>query len=490
VDWATFTYTKSISQATPNTFGEILSQNHPKSKRIYFWGGADSADNRAEKRELWHFQADNFEASWELETPVMPTNISVVGIADPNIYPPNTNFILGTLVAHRNRLFLFYTMGGVMSLLTYGFTCPAVLALDKYGDCTPCPSGSVLRNSTCFPCDLGETSLGGTTSCTPCPSGTFGVYADDLSRTVCQPCAAGTFANQTGQTSCLPCPDQTASIVGSSNCSRCPPGQYASGGRCASCPLGQTTNVGQDGCELCPPGFSTTITSPVTCVACNDTNMYSNATTGGICISCPAGHVASLARSSCVPCPSGQYHPGLNSPVCVFCFDGYSSAAASTSCVRCPSSTYSSAETSRLCTNCPDGLVSSSNRAFCLEAFSFMSSPVASASPTPRGSSSLSSSPSQSNYSAVIAAIVLACILGIALIALVVLFVFYRKARQAETSAAAAAAGSFGLTPSSKKSASPTESPKGKPSAQEPERTESSSGESSSDKESSSDESS
>jgi len=124
--------------------------------------------------------------------------------------------------------------------------------------CEGCPMGTysnegVASASECKTCPPGTiTRKIGTTECERCPWGTY-----ESERTKCIHCPAGTFAptGVAGIEECIPCPaGSIAHGTGSTQCAKCPEGQYESKRiECLNCPSGMTSPAGSKSVSECKP---------------------------------------------------------------------------------------------------------------------------------------------------------------------------------------------------------------------------------------------
>jgi hypothetical protein len=129
-----------------------------------------------------------------------------------------------------------------------------------------CPAGYYMATGLkgakyCTPCPSGSTSTPpNSQSCTPCPAGT---YNADLGGK-CQNCEAGYYA-KAGATQCDWCYTEENNWTDGKQCTKCPPGSYASPAnikQCHKCKAGVkccTVNPSKN-CPACPAG------TPVACL--------------------------------------------------------------------------------------------------------------------------------------------------------------------------------------------------------------------------------
>jgi hypothetical protein len=313
---------------------------------------------------------DTVTLTWALGWDLGQPNTTFVGVADPSVAPAYTYFP-GLAVTHKARLFLhgsfipsFYSN----SLFTYDVICPGQV-INEYADCTDCNKG-FYANETCQPCPIGTSTIPPLRSCQSCPAGTFGA-AGSTGEGVCFPCAAGMFNNRSGQLLCSACPSGFTSQSGASNCSLlCPPGYFANSttnGLCSPCPIGSVPKDGGVGCQVCPAGTTTISAGDARCSPCTDElNLFSNASTYGVCSTCASGAISSPDKGSCVPCPAGTFHLAPHVPLCVPCPAGNFSTAGVTACSQCPPNTFSNEDTKGNCESCTPPLVPTRSQNGCI----------------------------------------------------------------------------------------------------------------------------
>ena len=115
-------------------------------------------------------------------------------------------------------------------------------------------------------CPSGSYGLDGSSPCTLCPMGT---YASGTGNTRCTFCGGSTYSNTNGTTSCSACAANTAAIEGGWVC--CAANQYNTYGSssCLSCPAGTVSAAGSSSCtcsastfllqtyySYCPTGYT------------------------------------------------------------------------------------------------------------------------------------------------------------------------------------------------------------------------------------------
>jgi hypothetical protein len=170
-----------------------------------------------------------------------------------------------------------------------------------------------------------------------CAAGTFNPFVGANSSAACQPCAAGRYSWLVGanaSSSCQPCAAGRYSwLVGanaSSSCQPCAGGMFSSivgansSAVCQLCPAGASCAAGAAVPVMCAPG-SFALASSVICPAC-PVGTYSElagANSSTACRMCPAGLLATLDHSKCVPtCPPGAFRSADASFQCTSCIGG------------------------------------------------------------------------------------------------------------------------------------------------------------------------
>jgi hypothetical protein len=225
-----------------------------------------------------------------------------------------------------------------------GFSCPVLCG-------SSCPGGQYISagctssaNIQCASCSPGNYCNG--VSSSQCPPGT---YQANGGQTYCNGCGVNTYSNSYGWTSCAPCPGGYFSPISSSSCSTCGGGQYWNGNGCSTCPANTYSGGGVSSCPGCPSGqYSTAGAS--SCTACGPGRYWN----GNGCSQCPIGQFSATgASTSCSPCTSGYYCPGLGMSSPTPCGSiGYSGAGQS-ACTACPTnSTVKNAATTTPLTGC------------------------------------------------------------------------------------------------------------------------------------------
>lgn len=109
---------------------------------------------------------------------------------------------------------------------------------------------------------------------------------------------------------------------------------------CKQCPVGTFSRVAAAGitvCEECPLNHVSALgsTSIAACIPCSG---LGNHYIGGsqYCL-CPAGYMAALGSTTCVPCGEGTYTPSEGWIQCLPCLSfAYTKGTAATACTNCP----------------------------------------------------------------------------------------------------------------------------------------------------------
>ena len=165
---------------------------------------------------------------------------------------------------------------------------------------------------------------------------------------VCEACPAGTWGDGTN---CNTCSAGTYSTAGSSSCTNCPAGKYASSAGSSSC-----TNCLTTGVASC----SATTGKATSCKA-----GYGFNSSNGTCTSCAIGRYSTGGASSCGYCSSTNYGAWggncgtVTRNVTTYCTKagstsstGNSSTTTKTTTMSCSGHTYCSASTNGTCTSC------------------------------------------------------------------------------------------------------------------------------------------
>eukprot|EP01048_Picozoa_sp_COSAG05_P016766 COSAG05_NODE_2202_length_3405_cov_29.546884_1_plen_380_part_00 len=191
--------------------------------------------------------------------------------------------------------------------------------------CQQCSTGEyvdVAGRTACVLCSSGTQSNGARTQCEACDAGTYS--NPPLHITTCRTCGTGQYQPEPSSSSCTacggsvdssrthcePCAAGEFAVSGSGPCQTCPMGRYqpSAGLRssCIACAAGQSSDEARTGCEECSAGKSTDASSGGTfCTNCLR-GQYQPYTGQSQCITCPAGQISNIRRTTCENCPSGQ----------------------------------------------------------------------------------------------------------------------------------------------------------------------------------------
>ena len=159
-----------------------------------------------------------------------------------------------------------------------------------------------------------------------------------LGSSVCTDCFRGTYASQTGQSSCTSCIEGTFSTtlgaISNSTCVDCPRGKFGNittAGTAGSMQLLPSSEI--LACSLCASGSYSTATgakSISTCLPC-DKGTFQSSSGASTCQTCPAGSYSWIGNSTCTLSPPGSFSP-LHSSTSFDCPVGsFSSTAGSAS---------------------------------------------------------------------------------------------------------------------------------------------------------------
>ena len=313
--------------------------------------------------------------------------------------------------------------------------------------CSPCSPGRY-RNADeeggsfgCMACAAGHYSVAGQTECIECPatkdstrmasviaansgsgSRRLGTKADAAAADQCPtlPCPAGFSGGRFragqwrpssddtgGSSACSPCtPGRFATHAGTIECMLCPAGrrQNAAGAkRCDGCQAGRARGSLGEGagafggygieCELCVAGRFTDIAGAVECTKCAAGQFgHTGAATRSCSGTCKAGHFSepgalrcatcqpgrfqgAEAQHSCSECGKGRFSHGGASSIeelslrdaaigCAACTSGrFSPATGMQYCQLCARGRYASKDASEACMFCPTGQTSPGPRA-------------------------------------------------------------------------------------------------------------------------------
>ncbi|XP_035824571.1 uncharacterized protein LOC101861248 [Aplysia californica] len=176
-------------------------------------------------------------------------------------------------------------------------------SVDRFGQCTICP------NSDFITAGSATTSVAGC-NVANCSAGSFLPTGSNT----CQLCGLAEYQPEKWQTSCLGCPVDTTTpqlgAVSESDCFlNCPVGKEDINGACRECPIGYfKITVGTGSCEKCPDGFITNSTGSTSSTDCELSD-------------CQPGTYRDT-RSTCQPCPYGQFQPAERQDKCIDCATG------------------------------------------------------------------------------------------------------------------------------------------------------------------------
>jgi len=136
--------------------------------------------------------------------------------------------------------------------------------------------------------------------CNACPSGTFSTQGSSA----CSNCTAGTYATNSSSSACTTClPGKFSTAIGASNatvCADCARGTYSQvqgSTRCTNCTLGTYSDLlgspSNSTCAMCPPGTYTTTAGASTCLTCA-AGSFSTVSGATSCDTCPSGTASTL----------------------------------------------------------------------------------------------------------------------------------------------------------------------------------------------------
>lgn len=257
-----------------------------------------------------------------------------------------------------NRGGLLSIVGTTVSYLAFPSECSRTYYAYEsvtgfiYAACYGSPSNVIAVEI--LPCMNGWEWDGTAGTCRNCPMGRYRSFMMENARPVVQYCAgceSGTVADR----------------MGSSFCSQCPAGQYASSAAsCTLCPLGYySPSPGYSSCLLCTPGRYSNVSGSTSCSLCPVGSSSSSASPE--CNACPAGRYANVTDSpSCSPCPAGRYADNDRSSSCSDCPVGrFMNRKGSIECNLCSAGRYSNVSGLSECTPCPIGAISGDGSGYC-----------------------------------------------------------------------------------------------------------------------------
>lgn len=203
--------------------------------------------------------------------------------------------------------------------------------------CTQCSPGYYLKDYICTKCEAG-----------------YRCYIDGSGNSIKEICPKGTAAAG-GASVCTACKASSATqqgsiavIEGSSSCSICSNGKYASQDKqstpCEKCPKGYYCPSGKKSpCPKGTAGISEGLSNLNQCTNCaasssTTTGTYNPSEGQSSCISCGDGqYTANAAQSACAPCQAGKYCP---SGKIIDCPKGYyQNRSGQSTCLGCVKST-------------------------------------------------------------------------------------------------------------------------------------------------------
>ncbi|GMH94044.1 hypothetical protein TrST_g4059 [Triparma strigata] len=261
---------------------------------------------------------------------------------------------------------------------------PGKYSYHASASCTSCEAGSyssatsAISSATCLSCEGGKTSSTvGATSNSTCTSCERGKYASSTGLTLCTSCEAGSYSNATSAISsdtCLPCELGSYSTAASPSCTKCAVGRYSSStsatssNTCLACAEGKASNTtGSTTCTDCKPGTYATYAASASCTACEEGkgSDSTGSTSADSCESCMIGSYSG-GGSRCLPCEPGAYSEALSSSSCLGCPLGKASstpgATSKKNCEICDLGEYTPVQGS-VCKSCEEDGVSCDYRA-------------------------------------------------------------------------------------------------------------------------------
>jgi hypothetical protein len=183
----------------------------------------------------------------------------------------------------------------------------------------------------------------GSSSCTECGAGKYATEYGAVSVSMCQNCAMGTYSAATGASSlglCTACPARSGSPAGSDELTDCTCDKGyrgADGAACGACPRGTYKDViGSSSCMPCAIGRYIDRMGATVCLHCPEGSSTLQAESDSIadCV-CSAGYTG--LEGQCQACPKGKFKPNQGSEDCAWCtVDTYSDFSAATACSQCP----------------------------------------------------------------------------------------------------------------------------------------------------------
>lgn len=297
------------------------------------------------------------------------------------------------------------------ALPAHGTRCPSGTFQTSNGTCQICPPGT-WRNSR-------DSFLPRDAPCIPCRPGTFNPFAGAVGQDLCRRCPRNTFAASPGSSSCTACPPGKSSNFRAQSCLRCGPGTalarnskrceqcqegfYSSqptNNRCLPCPLVQTSPRGATSitqCTVCPPGQfafrgpcekcsrgQSKLEKTGQCNACRP-GEFSDREGAIKCDLCPPGTFQKgLFGESCKPCRNGTTSIGFGNSRCReigqpctrrffeddkgdcrACQEGYRLNLVKTRCEKCPSGSVSPGGVQTICERCTNGQIPDRFNSFC-----------------------------------------------------------------------------------------------------------------------------
>lgn len=197
---------------------------------------------------------------------------------------------------------------------TYGETVGATSATE----CTACDAGSFTDSggkTVCTTCGRGSYAASpGLTACTDCLAGKFFAGFGAASESLCTPCGAGEYGPSTGASVCYSCGIGEYSNAGQSGCTACEAGKFGNFSRngvgCELCGISSFSGgSGSSVCTLCPPGSFATVgglSTVLDCTLCG-VGSVSGAAGSTHCDTCGLGEYAVLGGTVCESCDVGFF---------------------------------------------------------------------------------------------------------------------------------------------------------------------------------------
>ena len=194
-----------------------------------------------------------------------------------------------------------------------------------------CVAGMAYIAGQCVTCDSGRWSSSGSTACTDCG---LGYYASSPQSTACTACAFDTVTGINFQASeCTQCEKGRVRDQAAVFCSACGGGtrKNVSSGTCIDCLEGEVAQPSSEVCTTCESGMVPDVTKCITISAANR--------------DCVAGQIVT-GRSTCADCAPGTFTATGSLDTCALCPLGfYANASGLTNCTACALDTVSGVDT-------------------------------------------------------------------------------------------------------------------------------------------------